>query len=323
MAWYNIGMPQKLDLTQYKGEIISRYAAGESHIKIAEDMPFSAGTVINRLREWGIQMRAVGESNKVDVEPYKKQVISAYESGKSVHAIAKEVPFAHDTIHSRLIEWGISLRRPAHAPKYGVRHDAFSGINEYSAYFAGYIAADGHVAKGRGDFGETNWRVAISSKDKDILEKFRNFVCTDTSKPLYDNNDGSTHTFLITSQEIGEQLISWGITPAKSLTLKIKNKALLRNRHFWRGYIDGDGCISGNNRITISLLSGSRPMIEDFLEFVFLRTGLHKNKVRVAQGKYFSCSYSGKFANIIIDLLYDDAEIYLDRKYNLIKAGDA
>jgi hypothetical protein len=47
-------------------------------------------------------------------------------------------------------------------------------------------------------------------------------------------------TFRFCDETAYNNLLTLGVTPKKSLTLKI-NEDLIYNRHFWRWFIDGDG----------------------------------------------------------------------------------
>ena len=311
MLWYNVSMPKRINVEQYKKEIISRYESGESHVSIASGMPFSSGTVINRLREWDVEMRTPGFV-RLDLVPHKEKIIAMYTSGMSVHKIADLTPFNHDTIHNRLKEWDVKLRRPAHLAKYSVRHDAFSGaLGEYGEYFLGFLAADGCVSKQKGQFS-----TILVSKDMDILEKFREFVNPDKDKPIYDNKDG-TFTFQITSEQIGNDLIRYGITPRKSLSIEISDYTLLSSRHFWRGYVDGDGSLSADPTY-VGLFSGCKNIIDSFLDFLETNN-IDRNSVYLIQNKYYSCRYAGKRSLPVIELLYKNADVYLNRKYEIAK----
>lgn len=345
-------MAERLNLLPYKQELIARYEAGEAPTKMT-NIPACAVTIAKNLKAWGIPMRRVGEDNIKNIDSYRGEIVMRYLAGESVGDIAATNPFSHSIVHARLMEWEIPLRTPLTKRKplsndlsdgiqfvsrwvqgtgsrrkasdgsrkirgrgnrrvYQVKHDAFDDFSdERTAYFAGYMAADGCVSR----YGDAaSWTISLSSKDIDILEKFRLFVCPNQDKPIY-KPDRGTRRFTITSLPIGERLVGAGITPRKSLTLSISDPVLSSSRHFFRGLFDGDGCISkSNNTRVCSLVSGSSAMMTQFVEFVEQSDCIPGNRYLV-RGKYHVYHLAGKKIFPFLDLLYGDASIYLDRKY--------
>ena len=85
---------------------------------------------------------------------------------------------------------------------------------------------------------------------------------------------------------------------------------------FIRGYVDGDGSVMiGKNhreeyvKPRLSILG-----TKEFLETLIERTGWRKCKITHPSGAY-CIEWNGKYVMDYLDNLYENATIYLDRKY--------
>ncbi len=47
---------------------------------------------------------------RIDLEPYKEEIISRYTGGESLESIANDLPFAHTSIYYRMKSWDVSMR---------------------------------------------------------------------------------------------------------------------------------------------------------------------------------------------------------------------
>jgi hypothetical protein len=111
-----------------------------------------------------------------------------------------------------------------------------------------------------------------------------------------------------------EDLISCGVVPAKSLILKpCLNLPIHLIKHYWRGFVDGDGTIGFNNPYPVIGLCGTYAVCEAFrgwcLQFVDSKAMVRKS------GNIYYYGLSGSKAIPIIRELYEGATVYLDRKY--------
>ena len=189
--------------------------------------------------------------------------------------------------------------------------------NEEKAYWAGFIAADGNIRK---DF--LKMRIELNIQDYSHLEKFKKSI--QGENPIIESIRPKNHSCYIdvNCKEFCLALNNLGITPKKSLTLKIDFDFIpkeLRN-HFIRGYFDGDGSINkylrnGKNYYEweISFISS-----KDFLNQILEE--LNKKRNFYPCGNNFRISFKAKQdIEDIINYLYKDATIYMDRKYEKIK----
>ena len=96
-----------------------------------------------------------------------------------------------------------------------------------------------------------------------------------------------------------------------------KISGLENNRHFWRGVIDGDGCMSvsvrGNHHRLMLSLTGSHPLLEQFRAFV--RSVISDCNATVRPSRSVYCYTIGcRQARLMVRALYEGCKIALDRK---------
>jgi hypothetical protein len=117
-------------------------------------------------------------------------------------------------------------------------------------------------------------------------------------------------------------LNNYGCTPKKSLTLKFPNINIFENknliRHFIRGYIDGDGCISycdkKHKHMTLRILG-----TKDFLNILQKYLPLEKKNKLHKKNNIYDLSFQKGRGKYILDYVYKDATIFLDRKLEKYK----
>ena len=115
---------------------------------------------------------------------------------------------------------------------------------------------------------------------------------------------------------------NYGCTPKKSLTLKFPNINIFENKnlikHFIRGYIDGDGCISycdkEHKHMTLRILG-----TKDFLNILQKYLPLEKKNKLHKKNNIYDLSFQKGRGKYILDYVYKDATIFLDRKLEKYK----
>ena len=194
---------------------------------------------------------------------------------------------------------------------YHYNKEYFKQINTPDkAYWLGFIAADGNVRKDL-----LKLRIELNIQDYHHLEKFRD--CIQGDMPIHENKRPNNHSCYIdvNCQALNQDLLQYGITPNKSLTLQINWKLipLHLQQYFIRGYFDGDGSLNvytarGYEEWELSFI-GTQSLLQDFQHFFEI------------EHKLFSCGKNYRFCykskqDILHALwsFYDDDLIYLDRK---------
>ena len=235
-----------------------------------------------------------------------------YLQGKTLNQIKYELQLDPGKLSKYLKSNGVKIERLPHKKK--INKNIFEVINtEEKAYWLGFLYADGYV-------GLTDNRVELTLQLSDVnhIEKFKTFLNSDCKI----STNSYRSRLSIKDEKIKKDLINLGCTPQKSLILKFPTddkvpKELIR--HFIRGYFDGDGslCVTEKTK-SIDILG-----TYDFLYQLCLESNIATSKIYVSKSK------SNKVFRIVlgsrIDLynfskyIYDDCNIYLDRKYEKFK----
>lgn len=195
--------------------------------------------------------------------------------------------------------------------KYHLNDSFFKELNPVSAYWLGFIAADGTLN------GKSNsLRIGLNKSDDTHLRKFMEAI--DFSGKVYyvkSNNSASIELF---SKEVFKTLLSYGVSPNKSLTIKeVKTPDHLMS-HFIRGVYDGDGTISGYKRTHLQfMIAGNRPFMEQIQEILIKECNLNKVGIYPLKSKAHRVQYTGIQVFKILNFIYKDSnqDIRLDRKY--------
>lgn len=204
--------------------------------------------------------------------------------------------------------------------KHTFNRDALKEIKtEEDAYLLGYITADGYVCASRNTV-----RLKTKAEDEDILHKINKYLDSDYDVKYETHNiTGNTLSRLsFHDKDFVDTLISYGLIQGKSgKEIFIKSIPNHLMRHYIRGLFDGDGYILKIGKGTglcgsYDVLANTRAFL---LEALDLNVG-DKYPVRYAQNQHVhKLAFSGDTAVKIIKYLYQDSNIYLDRKYNLAK----
>lgn len=211
----------------------------------------------------------------------------------------------------RAVENGVVFGRKVRT----INEAAFNAITEESAYWIGYLMADGNVYTGK--TGNARIALTLAKEDYDHLVKFRKFMSSTydilTKKVKLNDKNIVQYTLRFSSKIIASVLATYGVVPRKSLIAKVIG--LENNRHFWRGVIDGDGWLGNRNvqdgdKIT---LTGSFDLLNQFKTFI--ETNISGSEATLKQdGKYYRLYIYSYTARAVAELLYSNCLIALHRK---------
>lgn len=198
--------------------------------------------------------------------------------------------------------------------QYPVRDDAFSVITPESAYWIGFLMADGCI---RGN----KIRLKLATRDLAHLEKFQAFV--GTAAPITINAESASGQIkgrtirssgsaqiTVASEQGARDLALFGVIPRKSLIAKVNQ--LETNRDFWRGAVDGNGSVFVSGGTPHLALVGSHTLMGQFL--AFCKTITKTNVTAGPAGNISRVHMSCGPAVAVISALYNGASISLDRK---------
>jgi len=273
-----------------------------------------------------------GRIFEMDVENFKK----LYKILKSVQQVADNLGYGFDAVRAYMKRNNIPLK---YKSTYSCNENFFAEETEAAFYWAGFIAADGNVYE-KGKNKPFVLKIGLATKDYDHLENFRN--CLNSDSPIkqykhkkitgskYNRKDGTPYNrketesceLVIYSQKLCDDLIKFGITPRKSLTLQFPEwlKTHKYVNHFIRGYVDGDGSFSFLNRndgqyISFSVI-GTEQFLTSICEIININCEFKNSNKKISKiNNIYQIGYSGnkKIAKIY-KFLYGNSTIFLNRK---------
>jgi hypothetical protein len=303
---------------QHEEGMIQAYIAGSSSKEAAAQFGYHSSTCLEVLHRHGISSRSIAESKRLP-ESHQKGMIEAYLAGATAKQAGAQFGYSRSTCLNVLRRNGTLVRTRSEVARiHSLDESFFDSIdNEIKAYWLGFLSADGAVTL-------RELRIHLQVGDVEHLHKFRNALRAEHTVTLRQNErQGKKYTYArlsITSRHLVEALECLGVTERKSFTIQpcqyVPENLLPA---YWRGVFDGDGSIGiyGKLRPTwTTFLCGNYAMVSGFRNFVsqFVTS---EATVR-PNGKIFVVTYRGReLPRNIAHLLYDNATIYLDRKYAL------
>jgi len=254
-----------------------------------------------------------------------KFLYNLYDSGISLKKISKSYPFFNsDNLSKRFKNKNLKVTNKQNRLR--VREDLFETIStEEDAYWLGFLYADGYIS----DNGTVE--ITLAHKDLNHLYKWASFI--DFNGKLYLNKEVTLNDkkficnrLSFASQKLKNRFFNRGIVPRKSCILNFPTEEQIPIHllnHFIRGYLDGDGSIisgKGSERNSNSFRAyrisfvGTKNILRGILNNLPV-INKKANKLR----KKGNCAYQLEIGgNIqvkrILDHLYKDAAIYLERK---------
>lgn len=246
----------------------------------------------------------------------KSDLIKLVEEGKSLKDICEIFNISSYILRKKLKEFGLPLMKHSHFNEH-----IFDTIDtEEKAYWLGFLYADGYVKSDKNAVS-----ITLCEEDYLHLEKFRKFI---QAKRLCAIKKHTTklkgkeyinYRIGCGSKHFKDTLINLGCVPNKSLTLTFPKLEIFTEYNliydFIRGYIDGDGCLyfSRNGSINLEIigtpefLTVIRQIFPNKFSELLIDKRWKNNTKRIV-----SCGNNSKF---VLDTLYKNATIYLDRKY--------
>ena len=317
---------RKILTAENKKQIIELYQSGLGSDTISKQFDIHPNTVLKILKQAGIERRPILRK-KIQISDEPK-IVEMYQQGLSAPEIAHQFGVAHTLILRYLEKNGIDRRSAEECHRiYPIREDFFDVIDtQEKAYFLGFLYADG------GNNKDANFvRVDLARKDKDILEKLASLIYLE--EPLQHIKDQNrekeykgqkviyhTSYFNINSKYICHKLEELGCPAAKSLVITFP-KWLVDpelQRHFIRGYYDGDGGVSltdvkerGAHTRMVSTFEFCQSMHKIISKETGIQFGEPYNDVD--DKNVYSIHLSGNRQVVhFLDWLYKNATIYLD-----------
>lgn len=261
----------------------------------------------------------------------EQQIIDLYNSGIGADTIGKQLNINRNKVYTVLKKFNIPRRNnKTKGRRYTHNHNYFETIDtEHKAYWLGFFYADGFVNSNKDH--PNGFGISISETDRGHLEKFKldieatNPINTYTQTSGYSNNSKYCR-LIMTSEKTKNDLIDKGVLEHKTDILQfptMEQVPMELIHHFIRGYFDGDGCLSYTNTDTnknyykVKIL-GTDDFLDGINEFL-----INKNIANIKH--YFKRKEYQAVSSMelnetqslnLLNCLYQDATISLDRKYN-------
>ena len=291
--------------------MVDLYLGGASLEQAARFYGYKKGDVCRRaLEEHGFMPRSWYATDK-----QQKKMIENYVQGFSMTESAAREGFTRIACLTALERFGVPIRANQGNRKYEVDDSFFDTIaTEAQAYWLGMSSADGCVL-------ETSVSLKLQQRDRNHLHKFREALRA--TSPLSDGvgiKGGKIYTYSklqVFSKRLVLSLSDLGVERCKTTCLCPCTKVPVPlQRHYWRGFVDGDGGISkrrANPRVWSVELDGTRMVVEAFMEFV--KTKVFSKARARPKGNHFQGAFAGmQLPQMVAYLLYGNATVFLDRK---------
>ena len=305
---------------------IALYRKGHSSLVVAEKIGVSASTVCHYLRERGVDLHDPSLRNRL-TNAQQKDVIRFYEAGKTMYEVADEIGTSYTTVFNCLKRHGVKSRRSAdYRPSSFFDEHFFDNITtEEQAYFLGFMFADGCVLSDR----NYSIRINLHEKDREILERFRALLRL--TYPLYRFNTLNQYCLQVSSKHMSERLTELGCVRRKTLILKFpKWLPSELERHFIRGYFDGDGTVgiyemkkprtgrtTTHPKVSLSI-TGTKLFCQGTASVLQRDLGIKLSLYQTDKGggRIYVAGVGGPRVVLrILDYLYEGATIFLERKH--------
>ena len=211
-----------------------------------------------------------------------------------------------------------------------INQDFFKKWTPEMAYVLGFFTADGCMIKHKNG----GHYIEIYITDLDILEKIKDTMGSNHKISMRDRRSSNQnlkigYRFQVGSKEIFNDLLIFGLSPAKSHIVRMPEIPKKFLSHYVRGYFDGDGHVSSceyqkkdrknKSRIIITgFTSGSKKFLEDLLSQL-------KNSGIVTGGSlhltdvYHVC-FSIRDSLKLYNFMYKNSnDLYLERKKSIFR----
>jgi hypothetical protein len=254
---------------------------------------------------------------KINYEEYNQKLETAkykYAMGNSITKIAKELDMDRGTLSKNFKLSGFNIVNNQNDNR--CLSNLFHIINtEEKAYWLGFLYADGYISSATNII-----ELCLKAEDKEHIQKFKSFLnhVNKIGEKNIKLNEENYKAYRISFNDkiMKQDLINKGCTPNKSLTLTFPKENQVPNyliRHFVRGYIDGDGSLIYTNKTFKIEVLGTK----SFLETMCLVMGWKLNTLSSKENIYTWECNDKQTIPYILDQLYKESKIYLDRKYDL------
>lgn len=260
----------------------------------------------------------------------EKQVCELYLNGYSTRQIKDKLMYSKTKIIKILNDNNIKIRPKSYWSRIGnnkhtLIFNYFENIDsDEKAYWLGYITADGTISK-------NNYKISLTSKDLEIIEKFKNSIKTTHPISTVITNDKRTNKIYkryiiqINSMEFVSHLINIGITNKKSYICNFPNIKKKYIASYLRGLFDGDGSVTKTTEKNFRMqFIGTKEIIE-YIQIFLLQYDIEKHPIySKTKNELYNVYVTNYFKDTlkILKILYKSStyDTRLNRKYEIYKS---
>lgn len=310
-------------------KIIELYQSGLSMAKVGKKVNRTAATVLNVLKKYNIRTRTKGGIYQLPTQ----EILNKYlKDMRTLESIGKDYNVSISTIKKIIVDNGGIIRTASKSKNPYFKENFFEEIStEAKAYYLGLLITDGCILEPDVSNNHPNYKVQIELQEKDayILEKLKQELQL-TSTNIYHGTRIRTNCISNTaslgwySTKMAKDLSKYGVVPRKTSTtyLPILDDKMMP--HLLRGMIDGDGCITithpKNKPILVVYFCGNQQTVTQVRDFLVNTLNVFNVKVIQAGPNLWQISWASKKDTLkICNYLYEDANFYLTRKFEIYK----
>ena len=298
-------------------EALNLYANGKSLDEAYRLTKVSKHTLRQEIKRLKILKKKI-----IKHDPLLEKSIGLYQSGLSSIKVIEIPGVGIGKLTNNLKKRGLTRSNKINSRKYDINHDFFKKINnEHKAYWLGFIYADGYVSKRKET--EKKLGIALSTKDINHLETFKKHINATYPINIYKSKSfGGVEIeycrLLVSSNQLFDNLVAKGVFEKKTLILKFPDESIVPKKlqnHFMRGYFDGDGSFKkSNDGFYAFSLCGTKEFLLKCQEILGKQTKLEKRHKDDKNNYSFSIG-GRRQVKKVGDYLYQNATVYLERKY--------
>lgn len=271
---------------------------------IAEQCNCSNDTVTRTLQKEGLMESKLSPK----LQAIMKDVIEDFQKGAYCKDIAQKFSIDEHSVYKILDKAGIKRQTGYHS---NCNEEYFKIIDSPNkAYLLGFITADGAIVN-------EVLSIEVHKDDVEILEFAKQQI--NPLATLTPTRDCFKVTF--GAKALGRDLAKYGIIQNKSKLIKEVPLNFIPEHllpFYFRGLIDGDGCINKDGRV--SIYSGSEEFIKNVQDILIKKVNL--SQLKIYHGSTFFISWASlEDKKKLFHYLYDNLEdtFYYKRKYNRLK----
>lgn len=267
-------------------------------------------------------------NEKIFTQIESDDIKQMYLNGYSSVYIGNKYGVCHKVILKHLKKLNITINQRLSMSKYNLNENYFDIIDTPNkAYILGFLYADGY-----NNLSKCTISISLQEDDVDILNKMKDELCSNreleyidySNKHDFGYNYKNQYRLRVFSAHMCSTLNDIGMVQNKSLILKFPNISYELYKHFIRGYFDGDGSYCGyytksNKFQPLITFTSTNEMCKSIKNVL-------SNELNIPCGNIYdaSChngvtkvlSISGKNqVKLVLDWLYEDADMFLERKY--------